>query len=157
MALKWDALLFIWGAQLPPAGTSMSVSFLSRFKPYGSIGLRKTSSHFSDNWQFGRYGREMAGKGRSKYYEIAKIPISQEPLIVQGLLIPQNVGKNLVFRVSVTNRGTIYMWVFIMINFCCRTGCKKSHFSRQIYLKRLKITNFGQISHNTVTHTPSIH
>ena len=84
MGLKCNTLPFTLGAQLPPAGTSMSVSFLFSFKPYGSIGLRNMSCHFSDNCQFGRYGREMAGKGRSKYYEIAKIPISQEPLIVQG-------------------------------------------------------------------------
>ena len=110
MGLEWDALPFTCGAQLPPAGTLMSVSFLFRFKPYGSIGLRKMSCHFSENCQFGRNGWEMAGGGvRSKYYKIAKKNISQEPLIVQGRLTPQNVDKNRVSRGSDTNRGPVHM------------------------------------------------
>ena len=47
--------------------------------------------HFLDHGQFAGNGPEMAGMG--KYYKMAKNLISQELMIVQGQLTPQNVGK----------------------------------------------------------------
>ena len=63
--------------------------------------------------------------GREKILEIAKNLISQELLIVQGRLTPQNVGKHRVSRGSDTSRGPIHMSIFIMMNLCCCNRCKE--------------------------------
>ena len=60
-----------------------------------------------DHGQFAGNGPEMAGVG--KYYKMAKNLISQEPMIVQGRLTPQNVGKNRLPRVSDTNRDPTHI------------------------------------------------
>ena len=63
--------------------------------------------HLLDHGQFAGNGPEMAGVG--KYYKMAKNFISQEPMIVQGRLTPQNVSKNRLPRVSDTNRDPTHI------------------------------------------------
>ena len=82
------------------------------------------SFHFLGNGQFAGNGPKMAGGG-GKYYKVVENLIPQEPLILQGRVTPQNVGKNRVFRRSDTNRGPIHLWVFTLRNLRCCNGCKK--------------------------------